>query len=175
MSLKKIDVPPVSGRVRFVVEGGSQKTVTVECPIPQKAYWFAVPMDIEIFPGDWVKISGHTKLEVLSKKGEMERLEHATYYHVPHDGTDKAAWTFYELRDAVWDVLGPANVGSVVERLVPRLQRHLADWSANSSREAVQETLELMTELEANLRAHASRPRPEEVKLAAPPLDITVD
>jgi len=134
MPLKTVDVAKREGRVCYVTEEGKDTYVTIECPIERVAYrirWDGWRTQ----PGDWVAFRGKAKREIVSKKGEEERLRVIPYYHTPYDGSAQAEWSYLDIVDAEGlERIGPLDKLDALRAARDALSDHIRDWYGQQDR-----------------------------------------
>lgn len=170
MSVVKIQIPPSFGRVSRLTESKSQAWVTLECFDVSRAYRFPVPIDAGISIGDWMTVSGIAKMERISKSGstDSDSFRLPTYYHVPHGLASGEGWTFFEVSDPVWEMIGQDYVNKVareVREAFPTMDAELAA-TGRISRTTVDETIVVVQKLLYSLKAYREAKSPEDM----PPL-----
>ncbi len=78
------------GYVRFSTLDGDRRKLTIEVPEYKNAFLTSIPENEAPSIGSWVKFSGVRRMN-------KRDLEGFTYYHDPHDGTDKSEWKAFNL------------------------------------------------------------------------------
>lgn len=142
--LTTFDVGPVTGRVCYSTVSGSKNFVTVECPVEKLAVRFLVFGDIKI--GDWMTIRGQTRVDV-STRNDGKPADPGSYYHNPHDGTNKSEWTFKQLTVGTCVFVGPPEFSEKMRETMLCMRRHLDSWERNLELSKWEETASVLRDV----------------------------
>jgi hypothetical protein len=163
------DVPPTFGRVCYLDK--LKKSPTVECYVSKIAYRFRIPdkSTLKISIGDWVKISGQTRLgNTRNKKtGLIDGV--STYYHDPYDRSSRSNWIFLELVNPICVLTGPLYLSSALINATKKGQAHIDDWSKTQDKDTILSTIDSFQKaLDALHKTFYQIIRDEEEKNAKP-------
>jgi len=137
-------IGPHTGRVCYVTSTENKHSVTIECPEEKLALRFETDKVLKI--GEWVEVRGETRVDA-SFRSDGTPAESGAYYHQPHDGSDKARWTFKQLMlqetgspdDELTTngssnpcvLIGPPEFSKRMHAAMLCLRRHLDSWEKN--------------------------------------------
>lgn len=175
MALKTVEKGPLEGRVCYATLEGKKRFVTVEVAVEQCAYRFQERLDKPLKEGEWIKFDGKARVQVVSLKDEPERLERIIYYHPPYDGSDVREWTYFDLKDAGCERIGPLDVLDALARASSRIKLHMDDWFSNCTRAELEGTVRtldrasVMMAVEMKRRSDAEG---DDVPVVAPDIEI---
>lgn len=77
----------------------------------------------------------------LRSDGEPVCRRDSTYYHDPHDGSDRGSWLYFDLVDAESKVVAPPHVARSLRESMVLVRRHLDSWDANLDAESLHHTI----------------------------------
>jgi hypothetical protein len=173
MSLQTIKVPYQIGRICYVTNSSLGINATVECPNVKKAFRFLVKRK-RFNVGDWVEFRGFARVNKINKTTE----EKIKYYHDPNDGSKRDEWIFIEMEN-VSDVnlVAPPEVLRDLKDSMDHIRRHIDSWTANSSSEDINETLNILSKTFNSLHKYLGLQRStavenENIKVTV--IDITI-
>lgn len=107
--LKTFDVPPCEGRVCIVTGEPGRSAPTVECYHRNLAFRFEDTSSKMLQVGEWIRFNGRVRVDPgVERNGDL--VEKVGYYHDPFDGSERATWMFFQLRDPEYVRIWPPNV-----------------------------------------------------------------
>jgi hypothetical protein len=136
--LTTFEIGPHIGRVCFLTTVGKSHFATVECPSEKVALRVETPLE-HLKVGGWVRIRGTARIDASVRK-DGKAAETSTYYHQPHDGSDKNEWVFKQLVDGTIVHVGSPEFTERMHEAMLCLRRHLDSWEKNLDVEKWEET-----------------------------------
>jgi len=140
-----VDIPPVFGRVCYLNKQG--KFPTVECYTSKVAYrleisGYRLEMSGKVSIGDWVRVSGQTRIgKTRNKKtGLVDGIR--SYYHAPYDGSSRSNWIFLELINSTCIPVGPAYLSDALIDAIEKGQTHIDNWSKTQDKDIILSTVD---------------------------------
>ena len=130
----------MEGRVCYATLEGDKRFVTVEVATEQCAYRFLEKLDKPLQEGEWIRFEGEARVQVVSGKNEPEKFERIIYYHQPYDGSDVRDWSYFDLRNAGCERIGPLDVISSLQSAIQRSKVHVDDWFKSCSAQELLDT-----------------------------------
>lgn len=176
MALVTFDVPFIEGRVCYLTRRPSSRYVTVECPEQKWAFRFDQPGRSDVRVGDWVRFRGKVRLDPgLRADGEPVCKKEVTYYHDPHDGSNRKDWLFFDMTTPESKVVAPPDVARTLRETLTLVRRHLDSWDANLDPESFYHTIAALTESTQMMQEHYRDLFEAEKDLKAPVSAIDLD
>jgi hypothetical protein len=140
--LTTFEIGPHNGRVCFLTTSGEKHFATIECPNEKVALRAEIPFGY-LKVGGWVRIRGTARIDASVRK-DGTAAEKSTYYHQPHDGSNKNEWVFKQLVDGTVVHIGSPEFTECMREAMLCLRRHLDSWERNLDVEKWEETASVL-------------------------------
>lgn len=150
-------IGPHVGRVCYVT-GEGPWSATVECPGEKIALRFESRSALRV--GCWVKLEGRYRFDPGARKDGTPAERNISYYHEPHDGSDKSEWEFRQLTECAFNQVGSPQFVAAMHEAMLCLRRHQDSWERNLELCRLQETADALRVVLGLLDAELEERRP---------------
>jgi hypothetical protein len=131
MPTRSVEISTRYGRVCYESLNSKGQFITVECPIDQEAFRFLNPTTSFLHIGDWVRFTGSSRVQIISRKNHPEKFKKKKYYHEPYDGSNKNKWIYFDITDVVCIKIAPPDIQESLKENLSNLTSLSSHWNEN--------------------------------------------